>query len=55
MLSGIAILIGGTSLYAAAINHALSGGGPVGTTAIACLCYLLVVSPWGIVTTYTGV
>ena len=52
VLSGVAILIGGTGLYAAAIAHAFSGGGQVVTTAIACLCYLLVVSPWGIVTTY---
>jgi MFS family permease len=52
VLSGIAILIGGTALYAAAVGHALSGGGMVMTTFIACLCYLLVVSPWGIVTTY---
>jgi hypothetical protein len=52
VLSGIAILVGGTGLYAAAIAHAFSGGGLVGTTAIACLCYLLVISPWGVVTTY---
>ena len=52
VLSGIAILIGGTGLYAAAVANALSGGGPMATTLIACLCYLLVVSPWGIVTTY---
>jgi len=52
VLSGIAILVGGTSLYAVAIAHALSGGNPVMTTAIACLSYLLVISPWGIVTTY---
>jgi MFS family permease len=52
VLSGIAILVGGTGLYAAAIAHALSGGGLLTTTAIACLCYLLVISPWGIVTTY---
>jgi len=52
VLSGIAILIGGTGLFAAAVAHALAGGSVIGTTAIACLCYLLVVSPWGIVTTY---
>jgi MFS family permease len=52
VLSGILVLIGGTALYAAAVTHALSGGGVVGTTAIACLSYLLVISPWGIVTTY---
>jgi MFS family permease len=52
VLSGIAILVGGTGLYALAIAHAFSGGGLVMTTAIACLCYLLVISPWGVVTTY---
>jgi MFS family permease len=52
VLSGIAILIGGTGLYAAAVAHAFAGGSVVMTTAIACLCYLLVISPWGIVTTY---
>ncbi|HET6236834.1 MAG TPA: MFS transporter [Acetobacteraceae bacterium] len=52
VLSGVAILIGGTGLYAAAIAIGLSGGGLVMTTFIACLCYLLVVSPWGIVSTY---
>ena len=52
VLSGIAILIGGTILYAVAIAHALSGGDLVMTTALASLCYLLVISPWGIVTTY---
>ena len=52
VLSGVAIVIGGTGLYAAAVAHALAGGGLIMTTFIACLCYLLVVSPWGIVTTY---
>lgn len=52
ILSGFLILIGGTGLYALAVSHALSGGSLIGTTAIACLCYLLVVSPWGIVSTY---
>jgi MFS family permease len=51
-LSGVAILTGGAGLYAAAVANGLSGGGPITTTAIACLCYLLVISPWGIVTTY---
>ena len=51
-LSGILILIGGSGLYALAIAHALAGGSLVSTTFIACVCYLLVVSPWGIVTTY---
>lgn len=51
VLSGIAILIGGTGLYAAAVAHGLAGG-LIMTTFLACLCYLLVISPWGIVTTY---
>ena len=51
VLSGIAILIGGTALYAAAIAHGL-GGGLIMSTFLACLCYLLVISPWGIVSTY---
>jgi hypothetical protein len=42
----------GTGLYALAIAHALSGGSLASTTFIACICYLLVISPWGIVTTY---
>jgi MFS family permease len=52
VLSGAAILIGGCALYAAAIAHGLAGGDMPTTLLIACLCYLLVVSPWGIVTTY---
>ena len=52
VLSGALILIGGTGLYALAIAHGLSGGSAVSTTFIACVCYLLVISPWGIVTTY---
>ncbi|HUB43455.1 MAG TPA: MFS transporter [Acetobacteraceae bacterium] len=52
VLSGFLILIGGTGLYALAVAHALAGGSLVSTTFIACVCYLLVVSPWGIVTTY---
>ncbi|HLH91781.1 MAG TPA: MFS transporter [Xanthobacteraceae bacterium] len=52
VLSGVLVLIVGSGLYAAAVTHALGGGGLIATTAIACLCYLLVISPWGIVTTY---
>ncbi len=52
VLSGIGILIAGCGLYTAAIAHGLAGGGPVVTTLIACIFYLVVVSPWGIVTTY---
>jgi MFS family permease len=52
VLSGVLIAFGGTGLYALAIAHGLSGGSLVSTTFIACVCYLLVISPWGIVTTY---
>lgn len=52
VFSGALILVAGSGLYAAAIAHGLGGGSPIATTAIACLFYLLVVSPWGIVTTY---
>lgn len=51
-LGGVVMLVGGCGLYAAAISHGLDGASPITTTFIACLCYLLVLSPWGIVTTY---
>lgn len=51
-LGGVVMLVGGCGLYAAAISHGLAGASPITTTFIACLCYLLVLSPWGIVTTY---
>lgn len=52
VVGGVGMLVGGCGLYAAAISHGLSGASPITTTFIACLCYLLVLSPWGIVTTY---
>lgn len=52
IIGGACVLVGGCGLYLAAIAHGLGGGSPIATTAIACLCYLLVLSPWGIVTTY---
>ncbi|HZB91328.1 MAG TPA: MFS transporter [Stellaceae bacterium] len=52
VLSGILTLIAGCGLYAASVANALSGGSVLTTTVIGCLCYLLVLSPWGIVTTY---
>lgn len=52
VLGGIAILVGGCGLYLAAISRGLAGGSPVLATALACLCYMLVLSPWGIVSTY---
>jgi MFS family permease len=52
VLSGLLVLTIGSGLYVAAVEHAFAGGGLIATTVIACLCYLLVISPWGIVTTY---
>jgi len=52
VIGGCAMLIGGCGLYIAAVSSALLGASPVATTTVACLCYLLVLSPWGIVTTY---
>jgi MFS family permease len=52
IVSGAIILVFGCGLFSAAVAHALGGGSPIVTTFIACLFYLLVVSPWGIVTTY---
>jgi MFS family permease len=52
VIGGCGMLIGGGGLYIATVSSALSGASPVITTALACLCYLLVQSPWGIVTTY---
>ncbi len=52
VLSGLAVLTGGSGLYVATVSHGLAGGPPVLTVTLACLCYLLVISPWGMVTTY---
>lgn len=52
LVSGLIILILGCGIYAAATAHGLAGGSPIFTTFLACLFYLVVVSPWGIVTTY---
>ena len=52
VISGAVTLIAGCGLYAAAVAHGLAGGSPIVTTFIACLFYLIVVSPWGVVTTY---
>jgi MFS family permease len=52
IVCGIGVLVLGSVLYALAISHGLSGATPVLATFIGCLCYLLVISPWGIVTTY---
>lgn len=51
-VSGLVILVLGCGFYTAATALALGGGGPIAATFLACVFYLLVVSPWGIVTTY---
>jgi MFS family permease len=52
VLCGAAILVGGTALYYWLVRHALSGGSVFGTAAIVVSFDVLVVSPWGVVTTY---
>ncbi len=52
VLCGAAILVGGTALYYWLVRHALSGGSVFGTAAIVVIFDVLVVSPWGVVTTY---
>jgi len=44
--------VGGTLLYFLLVQHALSGGSLWGTALIVIAFDVLVVSPWGIVTTY---
>ena len=51
-LFGALILVGGTLLYYLLVRHTLGGGSQAGTVVITILFYVLVVSPWGIVTTY---
>lgn len=52
VLCGAAILVAGTFLYYALVHHALTGGSEVGTVLLVIAFDLLVVSPWGLVTTY---
>ncbi|HLY91334.1 MAG TPA: hypothetical protein VKQ27_20285, partial [Acetobacteraceae bacterium] len=47
-----AILIGGSGLYLMLVTHALGGGSPLGTAVLTIAFYVVVVSPWGIVSTY---
>ena len=51
-IAGFVVLSGGSLLYFAAVAHALAGGAALVTTALGVAFYVLVVSPWGIVTTY---
>lgn len=52
MLGGLGILILGTGLYYTLVEHALASGSPIGTALITIAFYVVVVSPWGVVTTY---
>ena len=52
VLSGLAILFGGTGLYYLLVAHARAGGSEIGTAIIAMTFYIWIVSPWGIVSTY---
>ncbi len=51
-LCGLGILVGGSGLYFLLVAHTLSGGSQLGTAILTIAFYLLVVSPWGIVSTY---
>ncbi|WP_428487330.1 MFS transporter [Rhodopila sp.] len=52
VLCGMAVLFGGTGLYYLLVAHALGGGSQLGTAVITMAFYILIVSPWGIVSTY---
>jgi hypothetical protein len=52
VLCGLAVLLGGSGLYYLLVTHALGGGSTVGTVIITAAFYILIVSPWGIVSTY---
>jgi MFS family permease len=52
LLSGALILTAGTLLYYLLVQHALSGGSTFGTVLITVVFDVVVVSPWGVVTTY---
>jgi MFS family permease len=52
VLSGFAVLIGGTGLYYVLVANALAGASYLATAIATMAFYILIVSPWGIVTTY---
>ena len=52
MIAGFVVLIAASLLYYAMVAHATSGGSPLGTTILAAAFHIMVLSPWGIVTTY---
>ena len=52
VLCGTAVLIGGTGLYYVLVANALAGASLLETAIVTMAFYVLIVSPWGIVTTY---
>ena len=52
VLFGAMILVAGTAVYYALVRHALIGGSVLGTALLVIVFDVLVVSPWGVVTTY---
>lgn len=52
VLCGVAVLVGGTGLYYVLVAHALAGASTLETAVVTAAFYILIVSPWGIVSTY---
>ena len=52
VLCGLAILFGGTGLYYVLVARALAGAPMMETVIVTMAFYILIVSPWGIVSTY---
>ncbi|HVC54464.1 MAG TPA: MFS transporter [Stellaceae bacterium] len=52
ILAGLVVLVVGPLLYYMAITHGISGGSPLGTVVLIAVFHVLMISPWGIVTTY---
>ncbi len=52
VLCGVVVLFGGTGLYYLLVANALAGGSTLSTAIITMAFYVLIVSPWGIVSTY---
>jgi hypothetical protein len=52
IMAGLIVLIAASLLCYAKVVHATTGGSAVGTTVLAAAFHVMVLSPWGIVTTY---
>ena len=52
MTAGVIVLIVASALYFAMVMFATTGGSALGTTVLAAAFHVMVLSPWGIVTTY---